>query len=197
MAYYPIFADLCGRPCLVVGGGEVATKKVEGLLQARAIVTVISPAVTDTIRQYAAAGEIRHLRRPYEQGDLKGFFLAYAATGVAEVDGLMAAEARNHGVLLNIVDRPALCDFITPAVVRRGDLSIAISTNGSSPGFAKRLRQEIEALIGPEYGAALESVAAQREKLLRGGGTDQSDRHERIETALDQAWDYLRGGSKP
>jgi precorrin-2 dehydrogenase/sirohydrochlorin ferrochelatase len=109
----------------------------------------------------------------------------------------MASEARNHGVLLNIVDRPALCDFVTPAVVRRGDLSIAISTNGRCPGFAKRLRQEIGVLIGPEYGAALESVAAQREKLLRGGGADQSDRHERIETALDRAWNHLRGGSKP
>jgi precorrin-2 dehydrogenase/sirohydrochlorin ferrochelatase len=197
MSYYPIFLDLRGRSCLVVGGGEIATRKLEGLLQAGASVTVISPEVTEIIRDHADAGELRHIKRPYRHGDLGGYFLAYAATGVAEIDVLMAAEAGMAGVLLNVVDRPVLCDFITPAVVRRGDMSIAISTNGRCPGFAKRLRQEIEAIIGSEFGATLESVAAQREKLLQGDGTDQSERHERIETALDQAWNDLRAGSKP
>ena len=196
MSYYPIFLDLRGRPCLVVGGGAIATRKVEGLLQAAASVTVISPEITEVIRNYADAGELRHIKRPYRHGDLGGYFLAYAATGVAEVDALMAAEASMAGVLLNVVDRPVLCDFIMPAVVRRGDISIAISTNGRCPGFAKRVRRELEALIGSEYGAALESVAAQREKLLQGDGTDQSERHERIEKALDQAWNALRAGSK-
>ena len=196
MSYYPIFLDLRGRPCLVVGGGAIATRKVEGLLQAAASVTVISPEITEVIRNYADAGELRHIKRPYRHGDLGGYFLAYAATGVAEVDALMAAEASMAGVLLNVVDRPVLCDFITPAVIRRGDISIAISTNGRCPGFAKRVRRELEALIGSEYGAALESVAAQREKLLQGDGTDQSERHERIEKALDQAWNALRAGSK-
>ena len=197
MTYYPIFLDLRGRPRLVVGGGAIATRKVEGLLQAAASVTVISPEITEVIRNYADAGELRHIKRPYRRGDLGGYFLAYAATGVAEVDALMAAEASMAGVLLNVVDRPVLCDFITPAVIRRGDISIAISTNGRCPGFAKRVRRELEALIGSEYGAALESVAAQREKLLQGDGTDQSERHERIEKALDQAWNALRAGSKP
>ncbi len=197
MTYYPIFLDLRGRPCLVVGGGEIATRKIEGLLQAGASVTVISPEVTEIIRDHADAGELWHIKRPYRHGDLGGYFLAYAATGVTEVDAMMANEAKMAGVLLNVVDRPVLCDFITPAVVRRGDMSIAISTNGRCPGFAKRLRQEIEAIIGSEFGAALESVAAQREKLLQGDGTDQIERHERIETALDQAWNDLCVGSKP
>ena len=197
MTYYPIFLDLRGRPCLVVGGGEIATRKIEGLLQARASVTVVSPEVTEIIRDHADAGELRHIKRPYRHGDLGGYFLAYAATGVPEIDAMMANEAKMAGVLLNVVDRPVLCDFIMPAVVRRGDISIAISTNGRCPGFAKRLRQEIEAIIGSEFGATLESVAAQREKLLQGDGTDQIERHERIETALDQAWNDLRVGSKP
>jgi|SRR3990172_4666392 len=197
MNYYPIFLDLRGRPCIVVGGGKIATRKIEGLLNADACVTVISPKVSEAIQGNAAAGKLRHFKRRYQAGDLRGFFLAYAATGVAEVDALMASEARSSGVLLNVVDRPVLCDFITPAVVRRGDLSIAISTNARCPGFAKRLRREIEALIGPEYGGALESVAGQREDLLHGGGTGPSERHERIETALDQAWNDLREGSKP
>ena len=196
MTYYPIFLDVRGRPCLVVGGGAIATRKVEGLLQAGASVTVMSPEVTEIIRNHADTGALRHIKRPYRQGNLSGYFLVYAATGVPEVDAMMANEAKATGVLLNLVDRPALCDFITPAVVRRGDISIAISTNGRCPGFAKRLRQEIEAIIGSEFGATLESVAAQREKLLQGDGTDQSERHERIEKALDQAWNALRAGSK-
>lgn len=197
MTYYPIFLDLRGRACLVVGGGEIATRKIEGLLQAGASVTVISPEVTEIIRDHADTGELRHIKRPYRHGDLGGYFLAYAAAGVPEVDATMASEAKMAGVLLNVVDRPVICDFIMPAVVRRRDISIAISTNGRCPGFAKRLRQEIEAFIGSEFGATLESVAAQREKLLQGDGTDQSERHKRIEAALDQAWNDLRAGSKP
>lgn len=197
MTYYPIFLDLRGRPCLVVGGGEIATRRVEELLQAGARVTVISPEVTEIIRDHADTGELRHIKRPYRQGNLSGYFLVYAATGVPEVDAMMANEAKATGVLLNVVDRPALCDFITPAVIRRGDMSIAISTDGRCSGFAKRVRREIEALIGSEYGAALESVAAQRERLMQGGATDQSERHERIETTLDRAWSDLRAKSKP
>ena len=197
MTYYPIFLDVRGRPCLVVGGGAISTRKVEGLLQAGASVTVMSPEVTEIIRNHADTGALRHIKRPYRQGNLSGYFLVYAATGVPEVDAMMANEAKATGVLLNLVDRPALCDFITPAVVRRGDISIAISTNGKCPGFAKRVRREIETLVGPEFGAALESVAAQRERLMQGGATDQSERHERVETALNRAWNHLGAGSKP
>ena len=100
MNYYPIFLDLCGRPCLVVGGGEVATRKIEELLKAEADVTVISPKITQRIQRYAELGGLRHLPRPYRVGDIKGYFLAYAATGVAEIDVLMAGEASLQGVLL-------------------------------------------------------------------------------------------------
>ncbi len=134
MNYYPIFLDLRGRPCLVVGGGEVATGKIEELLKAEANVTVISPKVTQCIQRYADLGGLRHLPRPYRAGDIKGYFLAYAATGVAEIDVLMAGEASLQGVLLNVVNRPVLCSFVTPSVGQLGKLSIAISTRGKVSG---------------------------------------------------------------
>jgi precorrin-2 dehydrogenase len=166
MNYYPIFLDLIGRPGVVVGGGAVATRSVEALLAAEARVTVISPEVTAIIQEYANAGELRYIKRPYRGGDLEGYFLAYAATGASELECRMAAEAWSAGVLLNVVDRPVLCDFITPTLVQRGDLSIAISTNGKWPGFAKRVRKKIESIIERQLAAAVKSAAARRNKRM-------------------------------
>lgn len=149
----------------MVGGGKVATGKVVGLLKAGARVTVISPDITEHIQMRAEVGGLRHIKRCYQRGDLRGYFLAYAATGIANVDEQMAEEAQRNGVLLNVVDRASLCDFISPAVVERGRLLIAISTGGKSPGFAKRVREELEELVGSEYGEALEFVAARRAEL--------------------------------
>lgn len=165
MKYYPIFLYLRDRQCLVVGGGEVATRKVKSLLKAGARVMVISPEVTEAIQEWQSQGKLCHLARCYRRGDLRGFFMAYAATGIVEVDQQMAAEADMERVLLNVVDLPMLCDFITPAIVQRGDLVIAVSTDGKSPGFAKLVRQQLENFVGPEYGEALEVVGAKRGAL--------------------------------
>lgn len=167
MNYYPVFLDLRGRPCLVVGGATIATRKVEGLLHAGAEVTVVSLEVTDPIRKWQSQGKLRYLPRRYRRGDLKGFFMAYAATGIAQIDGEMAEDAHSEGVLLNVVDLPMLCDFITPAIVQRGDCVIAISTGGKSPGFARLVRQQLENFVGPEYGWTLEIVGAKRNELKR------------------------------
>jgi len=192
MNYYPIFLDLIGRPCLVVGGGEVATRKVEGLLSAEARVTVISPEVTAIIDEYADAGELRHIKRPYRDGDLEGYFLAIATTGVPGVDIQIAAEAWSAGALLNVVDRPVLCDFITPALIQREDLSIAVSTNGKCPGFAKRVREMIESIIGAQFGAALKSAAAQRNRLKKNPALSQQIRSQYVEQGLSRTWAVLR-----
>ena len=133
MHYYSIALDLRGRPCVVVGGGEIATRKVEGLLIAGGNITVISPEVTHVIEEHARQKKLRHLKRRYQEGDLNGYFLAFAATGTPEVDVLMAFEANIEGVLLNVVDRPVLCGFIAPAVVQHGDLSSA--TNSVRPAY--------------------------------------------------------------
>jgi precorrin-2 dehydrogenase/sirohydrochlorin ferrochelatase len=163
--YYPIFLDLSGRRCLVIGGGEVAERKVESLLQAGGRVTVISPTLTPGLTSLAAAGQITHHQRKHKPGDLKGFFLVYAATNNEEAHRHIAAEAAEQGVLLNVVDRPALCAFIVPAIVSQGDLTIAVSTGGASPALAKRIGKTLQETFGPEYDQALQILARIREKL--------------------------------
>jgi len=183
--------DLRGKRCLVVGGGAIGAQKTEGLINAGAAVTVISPEVSGALQSLIDAGRLRHHRRQYQEGDIKGNFLVYAATGVAAVDAAMAAEARREGVLFNAVDRLTLSDFITPALVKRGDLTIAISTNGKCPGFAKRVRQKIESVFGPEYGAALAVAAAWRKTLLVSGtALSQEMRRQRQERMLNRTWPH-------
>jgi len=196
MNYYPIFLDLRRKPCLVVGGGEIGARKVEGLLSAGANVTVISPEASEMIQRHAESNRLRYVKRPYQDGDLKGYFLAYAATGIAAIDARMVWEAYTHGVLLNVVDRPMLCNFITPAVVQRGDLSIAVSTGGKSPGFAKRVKQKIETLIHPEYGSALAALAAQRRALMQDWSINEVKRRARLAEDLELIWKKLEGGSR-
>lgn len=185
MQYYSVFLDLCGRPCLVVGGGAVGTRKTEGLLAAGAIVTIISPKASKKVTRWANEKKVRYFQRLYCEGDLKGYFIAFGATGVAEVDVLMGCEARREGVLLNVVDRPILCNFISPAVLQRGDLVIAVSTGGKCPGFAKRLRQKLERTVTPEYSPVLEAIAAERQDVLNDLSLSESDKRRRIDKILD------------
>jgi precorrin-2 dehydrogenase len=166
MGYIPIFLDVGGKPCLVVGGGEVALRKVRALLDAAAAVTVLSPELGAELAAIAQSGAIRHLARQYRRGDLSGFSLIYAATGEAEVEREIAAEANECGMPINVADAPELCSFLTPSVVRRGDLQIAISTGGACPALAARLRQELEAQFGPEYAELLEVLRAVRTRLV-------------------------------
>lgn len=196
MNYCPIFLDLRGKPCLVVGGGEIGARKVEGLLSAGANVTVISPQASEMIQRHAESHRLRYVKRPYQDGDLEGHFLAYAATGIAEIDARIVWEGYTHGVLLNVVDRPMLCNFITPAVVQRGDLSIAVSTAGKSPGFAKRVKQKIAALIHPEYGSALAAIAEQRRALMRNPSMDEIKRRARLAEDLELIWKKLESASR-
>lgn len=165
MKYYPIFMRLAGRQCLVVGGGAVALQKVRGLLEAGGTVTVISPELTAELQQLKLQGRIEHLRRTYRSGDVASFFIAFAATGDDGVDRRIADEAADAKVLVNVVDRPPLCDFISPSVVTRDDLIIAISTGGASPAMARRLREKLEAEIGPEYALALQLLGRLRRRL--------------------------------
>ena len=154
MRYYPVYLDLRGRSCVVVGGGEVATRKVESLLAAGARVTVVSPSVSATLAAMTETHEILHHARPYRRGDLQGAVLAYAATNDKALHAEIAAEAAAASVLLNVVDRPSFCSFIAPALMTRGAVSVAVSTGGASPALASRLRRDIEKTVGPEYGLA-------------------------------------------
>lgn len=165
MKYYPVFLRLAGRRCVVVGGGGVAERKVRSLLAAGAEVTVVSPSLTAGLAELAAREEIAHAARPYRHGDLAGAALAYAATDDEPLHEAIANEAEARGVLLNVVDRPRWCGFIVPSVMARGDLTVAVSTAGGSPALARRVRQDIEHALGPEYERALDVLARLRHHL--------------------------------
>lgn len=165
MQYYPAYLELRGRPCVVIGGGPIAERKVTTLIDAGARVTVVSPAVTALLAALAETHEIVHHAREYHHGDLAGAWLAYAATGDERVHAAVAAEAAESRVFLNVVDRPRLCSFIVPAIVRRDPVAIAISTGGASPALAKRLARELDETIGPEWGLAARVLGALRTRL--------------------------------
>jgi len=179
MGYLPIYLDLGGRRCLVVGGGAVAERKVKTVLEAGGEVTVVSPLLTGGLGRLAAAGRVIHVARMYRHGDLRGFALVYVATQDSELHREIAAEARELGVLLNVADAPELCSFIAPAVMKRGELQIAISTAGASPAFASRLRRELEARYGPEYAMALAILRAAR-RHLRATEPDSAERARKL-----------------
>jgi len=167
--YYPVFLDIKGRPCLVVGGGTVAERKVFSLLAAGANVTVMSPKATRGLAELARQGRITLLKKAFTQGSLKGFVLCFAATGSAGVNEAVWHEAQKLGVPVNVVDDPAHCSFIVPSVVDRGALTIAISTSGKSPALARSIRLKLEDAIGEEYGPLVEVLGAVRKKLLKTG----------------------------
>ncbi|MCX6550340.1 MAG: SAM-dependent methyltransferase, partial [Acidobacteria bacterium] len=165
---HPIFLDLSGQPVLVVGGGTVAERKIETLLESGASITVVSPDVTDLIARQAGEGRLTHHPRTYRRGDLNGFRLAYAATSDRQVNQAVRDEAKDAAIWFNAIDKPDLCDFISPAIVRRGDLTIAVSTNGRCPALAKRIREDLEQKYGPEYADLVEEMGQARDREKAG-----------------------------
>src|SRR5260370_7552213 len=149
--YFPAFLGARGRRCLVVGGGAVADRKVPGLLQCGARVTVVSPALVPALSRLVAAGRIEHRARAFRKVDARGCVLVVSATGVAEVDDAVAQAARRHGALVNAVDRPARCDFIYGSVLRRGELQIAVSTGGPAPALPPAIPRRLQPPLPPEY----------------------------------------------
>src|SRR5487761_2243676 len=148
MRYLPIFIDVSDRTCIVLGGGEIAERKTRSLIEAGAIVVVISPDVTAALAATIHAGGVRHLARRYRPGDLAGAWLAFDATGDHAATLAIVAEARERGVPINVADEPERCTFIAPSVLRRGGLQLAVSTGGASPALARRVREELEGQFG-------------------------------------------------
>jgi len=166
---YPInLVGLENRLCVVVGGGEVAQRKVESLLEAGAErVVVISPRLTKKLRALLQANRIEHRPRGYQQGDLEGAFVVIAATDDPDVNREVWQEAQEKRLLVNVVDDPQHCNFFVPSVVRSGDLTISICTGGQDPALSARLRQELEPRFGREYAAFLEIAGALRDRVGR------------------------------
>lgn len=169
MKYYPVNLDIRGKNCLVVGGGEVGTRKVKTLLACEATVTVVSPCATKYLNQLAQQGMIRLKNRNYRSSDLQDIFLVFGATDDEALNFRISQDAKAQNLLCNIVDRPEACNFILPAVVQQGDMVIAISTSGQSPAYAKTLRKEMEQHYGQEHAVFLNLMGSIRKKLLSYG----------------------------
>ena len=167
MRYYPVNLDIRHRPCLVVGGGRVATRKVTTLLDCGAEVTVVSPRVTDQLKQLIDEQKVRFFQRSYAAKDLRNVFLVIGATDDATLNQRIHRDAETQGRLCNIADQPHLCNFILPAVISQGDLTVTISTAGKSPAFAKYLRRRLQDQFGREYADFLTLMGAVRAKLLQ------------------------------
>jgi precorrin-2 dehydrogenase/sirohydrochlorin ferrochelatase len=166
-SYYPLFVNLQGKRCLVVGGGEIASRKVQGLLEAEALVVVVSPQLSASLAALAAQGVIEHQPRPFRADDVMGCTLVIGATDQPAVNMAVCESAREHRIWVNIVDTPTACDFIAPAIVRRGALQIAISTGGHSPTLAKRIRMQLEKSYGDAYADLLEKLGKERQRIRR------------------------------
>lgn len=168
MDLFPIFLKLTGRPCIVIGAGNLAESKIESLRAAHAAVTVIAPEARPFIVDLAAAGEITWHQRPYAPGDIPdGTFLVVTATNLGEVNRAVYHEATAKNIICNAVDDPPFCDFYFPSVVRRGDLQIAISTAGASPALAQRLRKEINAQLPLDTGDWLTDLGNLRREVVQ------------------------------
>lgn len=163
--YYPLFLKISGKRCVVVGGGGVALRKVDSLLEHGADVTVVSPDTCPQMARLAQAGMIRLVQRGYQSGDLAGALLVIAATDDRETNLRVSRDAAEAGALVNVVDDAEISDFIVPSVVRRGDLTIAISTSGKSPALARKLRAHLETSFGEEYAALVDLVEDVRREV--------------------------------
>jgi siroheme synthase-like protein len=163
---FPVFLKLKGRVCLVVGAGKVGEPKIQGLLETGAQVRVIAPSATEQVSRWATEGRIEWLAREFIKTDLDGVFLAVVATANRGLNAEIFRLANERGVLCNVVDDPPQCDFYYGAIVRRGDLQIAVSSNGHSPSLAQRIRVELEQRYGPLYEPWIEHLGRVRRRLF-------------------------------
>jgi len=165
-AYYPIFLDVTEKPCLVLGGGNVAKRKVAMLLRFNARVTVVSPIVNDAILKLAQDGRIEIHQRPYALQDLDRCALVFACTDDNAVNGKVREEAAVRNIPVNVADCPQMCDFIVPSIIKRKDLTIAVSTSGELPLLSRKLREKIEEIITDDYLEYLAIIGKFRKRLM-------------------------------
>ena len=182
MKTYPIFAVIEDKPCLVVGGGAVGERKVRDLLASGAKVTVVSKTLTSSLADLASRGEIVYLSEDFADNQVEGMALVMAATDDPEVNAHVSAAAQARAIWVNVADEPEHCTFIVPAQVRRGDLTLAISTGGGSPALARQVREELQQHFGPEYGPYLDLLKRVRTRLLseRRAHPDNADLFHRL-----------------
>lgn len=196
MRYYPVHLDLLGRRVLVVGGSKVAEGKLHQLLDAGARVSVVSVTLSSELVSLVERGSIEFREGTFDPADLAGVSIVISATDSRKMNELVAEAARDAGIWCNVVDQPELCDFITPALVVRGDLQIGISTSGGSPTLAQRVKREISELIGKEYGELLEIAAAMRAQARQSVLEFDQRRDILREFVESEALELLRAGRR-
>jgi len=170
LKYYPIFLDIKDKKCVIVGGGEVAARKAERLLDCGAKVFIISPGLTQELAGLKEKKVISHIAAQYSGDLIDGAALIIGATDDEKTNAMISLDARGKGIPVNIVDDPQKCDFILPSLVQRGDLAIAIGTGGKSPALARHLREELESEYGKEYEVLLNILGNLRVKMARNAG---------------------------
>lgn len=165
MPQFPIFLNLYERRCLVVGGGPVAERKVKNILEGGGLVRLVSPRVTSALDDLAAQQRLEWEARNYVTADLAGVFLAFICTDDYQINRSIAEDCRKRAIIVNVVDDPSNCDFFVPSLIRRDSLVIAISTEGRSPLFSRRLREELDELIPQDYGNLVEGLGRMRDYI--------------------------------
>jgi precorrin-2 dehydrogenase / sirohydrochlorin ferrochelatase len=170
LKYYPVFLDIKGKKCIIIGGGEVAARKAERLLDCGANVLIISPLLAPELAELKEKNIINHIDAQYSDNLIEGAALVIGATDDEKTNAQISTDARNKGVPVNIVDDPQKCDFILPSLMQRGDLTIAIGTGGKSPALARHLREELESKYGREYEIFLNILGNLRVKMARNEG---------------------------
>ncbi len=180
--YYPVYLDVKGKRCVIVGGGEVAYRKACSLRDAGAYVTVISP---DTCHELSKEKGLTLINKIYDESYLDGAMLVIAATDDEEINKKVSLDAGKRNIIVNVVDRPELCSFIVPSTVNRGDLCISISTGGASPALAKNIRKELEGIFGPEYGEYINLLTKMR-NIAMSDVKDDSKRKKILQRLADK-----------
>lgn len=165
--YYPVFLDITDKRCLVIGGGKVAERKVEMLLQFNARVTVVGAVISKALLRLGEKGKIAYFQRTYTENDLVDTALVFACTDNSAINKKIKKEAARKNIPVNVVDNPDLCDFIVPSIIRKGDLTIAISTSGELPLLSKKLRQKIEEIVTDDYLEYLHIMGELRRHLIK------------------------------
>jgi len=186
MAYYPIMLDIKDEDCIVVGGGNVAYRKILALLECGSRVTTISDHFKPEIEQLGSEGRIKIIRRGYETGDIKGYTLVIAASDDRLINKQVAEEAQRNNIFINVVDNKEQSSFIVPSVLRRGDITIAIATNGKSPLLARKLREKLEDIVGKEYEELLERLYEAR-TAVRGKNLSMQEKLVEYEKIIEES----------
>ena len=187
MAVFPLFVQLRGKKCVVVGGGEVALRKIETLLQFEANPVIIAPEMNSSIEELGRQGKISILKKEYSRQDIDGTFLVIAATSEREVNENVFWDAQKSNIPVNVVDDPEKCTFIFPSVVKRGELVIGISTSGKYPALSKKVRKTIEELFPDEYSGILNLLADFRDKV-RKGVVNREQRERILRCVIDELY---------